>query len=149
MLESKRSESPWSFPIVVVDKKYGGHRFCLDFRKLNAILNPLATPRPLIDNILALLGRSKCFSTIDLRSEYWQVVLDEADREKAAFVCHMGLFQFKIMPIGISQQLISIVLSGTEVFAMAYFDNILILSEIPNNILTTWSRSWGVSGSMA
>lgn len=140
---------------MVVDKKYGGHRFCLDFKKLNAILNPLATPRPLIDNILALLGRSKCFSTIDLRSGYWQVVLDEADREKAAFVCHMGLFQFKVMPMrlasapGISQQLISIVLSGTEVFAMAYFDNILVFSEITNNILTTWSRSCGVSGSMA
>lgn len=78
MLESgmiERAESPWSFSIVVVDKK-----------TLNDILKPLAPPLHLIDNILALLGRAKCFSTIDLRLGYWQVALDKADREKLYFV---------------------------------------------------------------
>lgn len=62
----ERAESPWSFSIVVVDKKDGGHKFCVDFTTLNDILKTMAPPLPLIDNILALLGRAKCFSTIDL-----------------------------------------------------------------------------------
>ena len=55
---------------MIVEKKDGGHRFCVDFRQLNAITKPLAVPLPLIDDILALLGKSKCFSTLDLRSGY-------------------------------------------------------------------------------
>ena len=65
MLEAKvieRYRSHWSFSIVVVDKKDGGHRFCVDFRALNNITTPLAYPLPLIDDILALLGKATCFS---------------------------------------------------------------------------------------
>ena len=92
MLEARvieRSKSAWSFPI---DKKDGGYRFCVDFRALNKISKPFAYPLPLIDDILALLGKAICFPTLDLRSGYWQVTLDQADREKAAFACHSGLF---------------------------------------------------------
>lgn len=60
----------WNFLIVVVNKKEGGNRFCVDFRKLNAISKPLVVPLPLIDDILALLEKAKFFSNIDLRSEY-------------------------------------------------------------------------------
>lgn len=133
----ERSRSPWSFPIAVVDKKDGGHRFCVDFRKLNAFSKPLAVLLPLIDDILALLGKAKCFSTIDLRSGYWQVALDEADGEKAVFACHMGLFQLKVITFGLAnapgkfQQLMSIVLEGIESFAMVYLDDILVFSETP------------------
>lgn len=56
---------PWSFPIVIVEKKDGGHRFCVDFKQLNSITKLLAVP--LLNDILALLGRS----TLDLRSVYW------------------------------------------------------------------------------
>lgn len=63
--------------VVVVDKKDGGHRFCVDFRKLNAISKPLAGTLPLIDGILTRLGKAKYFSTIDLRFGFWQVALDE------------------------------------------------------------------------
>lgn len=96
----ERSDSPWSFPIVVVDKKDGGHKFCVDFRKSNFISKPLAVPLPLI-NILTLLWKAKYFSTIDLRSGYWQVCL-EANRKKAAFLCDLGLFQFKVMLFGLA-----------------------------------------------
>ena len=131
----ERSQSPWSFPIVLVDKKDGGHRFCVDFRALNNITKPLAYPLPLIDDILSLLGRATYFSTLDLRSGYWQVALDEADREKATFACHAGLFQFRVMPFGLAnasgifQQLMSIVLEGLENFSMAYLDDIIIFSS--------------------
>ena len=97
----ERSKSP-SCPIVIVEKMGGGHSFCVDFRQLNAITKPLAVPLPLIDDILALQGKSKCFSTLELRSGYWQVVLNKEDREKTAFTCHMGLFNFRVMPFGLA-----------------------------------------------
>ena len=144
MLEAgiiERSKSPWSFPIVIVEKKNGGHRFCVDIRKLNAITKPMAVPLPLIDDILALLGGSACFSTLDLSSGYWQVALDKMDREKAAFTCHVGLFNFRVMPFGLSNapgvfsQLMSMVLEGLEGFAMAYLDDVLVFSKTPEEHL--------------
>ena len=149
MLEAKvieRSRSPWSFPIVVVDKKDGEHRFCVDFTALNNITKPLAYSLPLIDDILALLGKATCFSTLDLRSGYWQVALDQADREKAAFVCHSGLFQFRVMPFGFAnapgvfQQLMSIVFGGLEGFSMAYIDDILFSRAALMNISNTFRQ---------
>lgn len=62
---SDSSKCPWSFPIIVVDKKDGGYTFCVDFRKLNTISKPLAVPFLLIDDILVLLGIAKYFSTIE------------------------------------------------------------------------------------
>ena len=132
-----RSKSPWSFPVVIVEKKDKTHRFCVDFRKLNDITKPFAFPLPRIDDILALLGKSKCFTTLDLRSGYWQVPLNKRDQEKTAFTCHAGLFEFKIMPFGLCgapshfQQLMSIVLEGLEDHAMAYLDDILVFSKTP------------------
>ena len=75
MLEAgiiSRSRSPWSFPVVIVDKKDGSKRFCVDFRKLNQVTKRNSYPLPVIDDILALLGKSKFFSSLDLKSGYWQ-----------------------------------------------------------------------------
>ena len=133
----ERSKSPWNFSIVIVEKKDGGHRFCVDFCQLNTIAKPLAVPLPLIDDILALLGKSKCFSTLDLRSGYRQVALNKEDREKTAFTCHMGLFNFRVMPFGLAKapgvfsQFMSIVLDGMETFTMAYLDDIMVFSRSP------------------
>ena len=77
------------------------------------------------------------FSTLDLRSSYWQVALNKEDREKTAFTCHMGLFNFRVMPFGLANapgvfsQLMSIVLDGMETFAMAYLDDIMEFSRSP------------------
>ena len=128
----ERSKTPWSFAIVIVEKKDGGHRFCVDFRQLNVITKPLVVPLPLIDDILALLGKSKCFSTLGLRSGNWQVTLNKEGRENTAFTCHMGLFNFKVIPFGLANapgQLMSIVLDGMEMFAMAYLDDIMVFSR--------------------
>ena len=138
MLEAKvirRSNSPWSFPVVIVDKKDGSKRFCVDFRKLNQITKPNSYPLPLIDDILALLGKANFFTSLDLKSGYWQVLMDETDKEKTAFACHRGLFAFNVMPFGlmsapaIFQELMSVVLQGLSHFATAYLDDILIYSE--------------------
>ena len=138
MMDAKiisRSKSPWSFPVVIVDKKDGSKRFCVDFRKLNKITKLNSYPLPLIDDILALLGNAKYFTSLDLKSGYWQVLMDEADKEKTAFTCHRGLFQFNVMPFGLSnapaifQELMSIVLADLDQFAIAYLDDILIFSS--------------------
>ena len=131
----RRSNSPWSFPVVIVDKKDGTKRFCIDFRKLNQVTKKNSYPLPLIDDILALLGKAKFFTSLDLKSGYWQVLMDEKDKEKTAFACHRGLFEFNVMPFGLSnapavfQELMSIVLNGCNDFAIAYLDDILIFSE--------------------
>ena len=93
MLEAgiiRPSRSPWSFPVVMVDKKDKTKRFCVDFRRLNKIPKQISYPLPLIDDILALQGRAKIFSTLDLRSGYWQVPVHEQDQEKVSFVMHRG-----------------------------------------------------------
>ena len=131
----ERSRSPWAFPLVVVDKKDGSKRIFIDFRSPNKILRPVSFPLPLIDDILTLLGGSKWFTTIDLKSGYYQVLLNEQSKEKTTFTCHKGLFQFNVMPFGIStapslfQELAKIVLQDCEDFATAYSDDIIIFSK--------------------
>ena len=131
----RRSRSPWSFPVVIVDKKDGSKRFCVDFRKLNQISKKNSYPLPLIDDILALLGKAKFFTSLDLKSGYWQVAMDKRDKEKTAFACHKGLFEFNVMPFGLSnapavfQELMSVVLQGCNDFATAYLDDIMIFSS--------------------
>ena len=137
MLDAKvirRSRSPWSFPVVIVDKKDGSKRFCVDFRKLNQVTKKNSYPLPVIDDILALLGKAKYFTSLDLKSGYWQVLMNESDKEKTAFACHRGLFKFNVMPFGLSnapavfQELMSVVLQGLGDFAIAYLDDILVFS---------------------
>ena len=81
----ERSNSPWGFPIVLVEKKDGTKRFCVDFRALNRVTKKYARALPVIDDILASLGSAKYFSKLDLKSGYWQVELHEDDKEKSAF----------------------------------------------------------------
>ena len=79
------SDSPWSSPIVLVKKKDGSIRFCIDYRKLNDKTIKDSYPIPRIDSTLDALSRSKWFSTIDLKSGYWQVPVAPKDKAKTAF----------------------------------------------------------------
>ena len=137
MLDAKvieRSNSPWSFPMVIVKKADGTNRPCIDYRRLNDITRKNSYPLPSIDFIIGNLGKAKYFSTLDLKSGFWQVQMDEESKPKTAFACHKGLFQFNVMPFGLCnapavfQELMSIVLQGCEEFATAYIDDILIWS---------------------
>ncbi|MCG7878320.1 MAG: hypothetical protein JAY78_18545, partial [Candidatus Thiodiazotropha taylori] len=96
------STSPYSSNVVIVRKKDGTIRFCVDFRKLNnkTIKDAYAIPR--VDDTLHLLAGAKYFTKLDLRSGYWQVEIKEVDKMKTAFqVGTMGFYEFNRMPFGL------------------------------------------------
>ena len=86
--------------MVLVRKKDGSVRFCLDYRKLNAVTVKDSYPIPRIDESLDALGGAKWFSTIDLASGYWQVEMKEQDKPKTAFCTQSGLWHLNVMPFG-------------------------------------------------
>ena len=97
MLENgviKPSTSPWSRPIVLVQKKNGDMRFCVDYRKLNEITVYDSHPLPLISDLLDSVKDAQYFSLLDLRSGYWQIPVAPKDRAKTAFVTQNGLHEF-------------------------------------------------------
>lgn len=88
--------------MVLVTKKDGSFRFCLDYRKINDVTVKDSQPLPRIDDSLDALSGSKWFSTLDLKSGYWQVEVEPEDRPKTAFATFdSGFWQFKVMPFGL------------------------------------------------
>ena len=95
------SKSPYSSPVVLVRKKDGSCRFCIDFRGLNKITVFDAEPIPNVEDLFVRLAHSWFFTKIDLAKGYWQILVLPEDRPKTAFATHQGLFQFIRMPFGL------------------------------------------------
>ena len=87
------SESPWSSPPVLVKKKDGTVRFCIDYRRLNEVTTPDQYPLPRIDDVLDALEHGRYFTVIDLKSGYWQIPMRSGDAAKTAFRTADGLFR--------------------------------------------------------
>ena len=86
---------------MLVTKKDGSTRFCIDYHRLNSVKVKDVYPFPRIDDLPRLLGNQQWFSMIDLASAYWQVAMSPDAKQKAAFVIHEGLYQFRVMPFGL------------------------------------------------
>ncbi|KAL6491500.1 hypothetical protein MHYP_G00018450 [Metynnis hypsauchen] len=95
------SSSEWASPVVLVRKKDGGVRWCVDYRCLNSIPTKDAYPIPKIEECLDVLEGAIVFSTLDLQSGYWQIAVDEQDSEKTAFITRYGLYEYTRMPFGL------------------------------------------------
>ncbi len=129
------SRSDWCSPVVLVPKKDGSLRFCVDFRYLNSVSRFDSYPTPRIDELVDRLGKAKWITTIDLCKGYWQVPLSVQSKELTAFRTPWGLFQFSVMPFGLHgapatfQRLMDWVLSGLGDYVAAYLDDIIIYSS--------------------
>ena len=97
----RESESPFSSPIVVVKKKNGDVRLCIDYRKLNLKTIKDAYALSNLEETFSALTGSKWFSVLDLKSVYYQIEVEETDKPKTAFVCPLGFWEFNRMPQGI------------------------------------------------
>jgi hypothetical protein len=127
------SSSPWASPTVMVKKKDGKIRFCVDYRKLNELSKKDAYPLPRIDDCIDNLDGAKYFCTLDLQSGYWQVMMDPKDQEKTAFCTRSGLYEFKVMPFGLTnavatfERLMETVLRGLQWNeCLVYLDDIIV-----------------------
>ena len=130
------SRGDWASNIVLVQKKDGAFRFCVDFRAVNLKCKKEVYPIPRIDTSLDALAGSSWFSTLDLRSGYFQVLLDPEDLHKSSFITRSGCWKFKVLPMGMCnssatfQRLMNLVLDGlTYSSCLVYLDDIVIMSS--------------------
>jgi len=130
------ASSPWASNIVVVAKKDGSLRMCVDYRGLNNVTRKDSYPLPRIADCLDELSNATFFSTFDLRSGYFQVAMEEEDMDKTCFLTRKGTYRFKSMPFGLSnapatfQRLMDAVLVGlNHDMCLVYLDDIILFSK--------------------
>ena len=130
------SNSPWATNVVLVRKNDGTKRFCVDYRKLNAVTIKDAYPIPRIDDSIDALTGAQWFSTLDLASGYWEVALDGEAHEKSAFVVRGGLYSWRVMPFGLCnapstfERLMERVLSGLHwETLLVYLDDVIVFGK--------------------
>ena len=128
--------SPWAANVVLVRKKDGTHRLCVDYRALNAVTYKDTYPLPHIDTCLGSMDGASWFSTLDLRSGYHNIPIRQQDRDKTAFITRRGCFRYKVLPFGLTtapsvfQRLMDLVLCGlTYVSCLVYIDDIIVFAK--------------------
>ena len=139
MLETgviKKSISPWAAPVVIVDKPDGSKRICVDYRELNKVTVKDAYPAPHVEESLDPLCKAKFITNLDLLSGYWQIPLDKKDQYKTAFTTSSGLYEYTVLPMGLTnspasfQRCMEQVLEGlTGKICKVYIDDIVIFSD--------------------
>jgi transposase InsO family protein/predicted aspartyl protease len=137
------AQSPWAAPVVLVKKKDGSVRFCVDYRRLNAVTRFDAYPLPRIDETFEALSGARYFCTLDLISGYWQVGLTERAKQRSAFITREGLFKWNVMPFGLCnapstfERLMETVLAGLQwKTCLVYLDDVIVFGATETEMLS-------------
>ena len=147
------SQSPWCNAVILVQKKDGALRFCIDFRQLNARTKKDSHPLPRGPETMESLVGTRYFSTVDLKSSFWQIKMAEESRQYTAFtVGSLGIYEFLRMPYGLCnmpatfQRLMQNCLGELNLqYALIYLDDVIVYSRTPEEHL---KRLQAVSGSI-
>lgn len=132
------SQAVWGSPVVLVKKKSGDVRFCVDYRRLNKITTPVNFPLPTLTDVFDALAdlRPSIFSVLDLKPGYHQIPLDPTTKEKSTFVTHTRQYQYLRLPFGLSNAPASFMSLMAHVFrgmtfksVLCYLDDILVSSR--------------------
>ena len=131
-----KSHSPYAAPAILVKKKDNTFRFVVDYKKLNLITIKDSSPLPNMEDTIRKLGQGYTyFSKLDLKSGFYQIPINDIDKEKTAFVTPFGLFQFNVLPMGLRnspptfQKVMNDTLVSCREFALVYLDDIIIFSK--------------------
>ena len=137
------SNSPWCNAVVLVRKKDGSFRFCIDFRKLNSLTVKDSHPLPRICETLKSLAGAAHYSTFNMNSGFWQVPMDEESKQYTAFTLgSMGLYECESMPFGLCnapptfQRLMQNCLGKLNLtYCLIYLDDVIVFSKTPEEHL--------------
>jgi hypothetical protein len=132
----RESKSPWASPVTLAKKKGADYRFCIDYRRLNNVMKKDSYPLPRIDELLEKYKTARWFSSLDLAAGYHQIEMEEKDKEKTAFICSQGLFEYNVMPFELTnapatfQRMMDKTLKEyIGEFVTVYLDDIMIYSK--------------------
>ena len=130
------SQSPWASPIVMVPKKDGSVRLCIDFRRVNTVTVKDAFPLPRVEDLLEATRGKKWYTTLDAASGYWQIAMEKSSIAKTAFTCCEGLFEWVVMPFGLCNAPATFQRAMQEILGpylwrnvLVYIDDIIVYSE--------------------
>ena len=130
------SNSPYGAPILFSRKKNGKLRMCIDYRMLNSNTVHVTYPLPRVDEMVQRIGGCCVFLKVDLNNAYHQLPMNDSDKEKTAFTCRYGTFEFNVMPFGLmnapstfQRVMNSVFMDLLDSGVLIYMDDILIYSK--------------------
>ena len=130
------SNAPFASPVLFVKKPDGSLRFCVDYRKLNAITKRDQHPLPLIDETLARVAKAVVFTKLDIRQAFHRIRMDKLSELLTTFKTRYGTYKYKVLPFGLTngpatyqRYMNDVLFEYLDLFCTAYLDDILIYSE--------------------